>query len=96
MNTFEVIYLLIAILILVGTFFFLRFVSEKTPKGTVLGISLSTYVLGLSINPGQYAELKVIKVFFLLVGCAGIIIGVIDLWGPIGKKDQSSTQTRPQ
>ena len=81
------IYLAIAAIVIVGSLTVLWYLSKKTPKGVVLGISVVLYVLAVTINPGNVRELYVLKGTLQVIGSLGSLLGIIDLFGK--KKNQA-------
>ena len=80
MNSTGIIYLVIALVIIISSLVALWFLSKKTPRGTVLGISIFIYILGRSITPGDCRELYIVKGSMQMIGFLGGILGFVDLF----------------
>jgi hypothetical protein len=68
----------IAGVILVGGVVGLYFISKKTPKGTVLGISVGIWFLSCYGTGIEIREVQVIVGLLRLLGTIGIVLGFID------------------
>lgn len=66
----------IALAVLVALFF----ISRVSPKGTVLIIAICLYAFSYQIDDSRIREVRLASGLMRMVGFAGGILGVIDLW----------------
>ncbi len=80
MDSIGKVYLAIALVCITISLAGLWFLSKKTPKGTVLGVSVVIYIVGNLIDPGAHRGLYVLKGSIQIIGFLGGILGLIDLF----------------
>ena len=74
----------------------LWFVSRRAPKGTVFAIAVAIYVASWSFDQVQVREAMVLRGSMRMLGFAGAILGVVDLWRRRGDKPSNAPDVPSQ
>lgn len=71
-----------SLIIGLGGFIGLWYLSQHTPRGTVLAISIGLYLLSYVFGPIPIRELKMLGGLLGMLGFGGGILGILDLAKP--------------
>lgn len=92
---YETIFLSGSLLIGLGGFVGLWFVSRHTPRGTVLAISVGLYLISQVMGPSRIRELHMLSGLLGMLGFGGGILGLLDLVKPRRTEIRLATDQQP-
>ena len=87
---YETVFLGGSLLIGLGGFVGLWFVSKHTPRGSVLAISVVLYLISQAMGPTRIRELHMLAGLLGMLGFGGGILGLLDLVKPSTDKKSKS------
>ncbi len=91
---YETVFLIGSLVIGIGGFVVLWFISKHTPRGTVLAISILLYMISQALGPNRIRELHMLSGLLGMLGFGGGILGLLDLVKPrTATESKSPTET---